>query len=90
MSANTGKWREHDYSAYELIMVELKVWDLATGGVVQSTAVYRDGQGELVRRNLGAAMDTSPLIRENTFPTIIWEAGKLICASWRELSHPKE
>ena len=90
MSANPGAWRDHDYSTYELIMVELKVWDLATGGVVQSTAVYRDKQGEIVRRNLGAAMDTSPLIAEQTFPTIIWEAGKLICASWRELSHPKE
>lgn len=85
----SGAWRDHDYSQYDLIMMEFKVWDLNGVGVIQATAIYRDRQGEIVRRNVGAALDEKALIEGLPIPSIVYQTGKLIRDSWRELSSPK-
>lgn len=74
----------------ELIMLEFKVWDLNGVGCVQSTAIYKDEEGAIVRRNIGAALDDQPLIGEHPIPAMVYHAGKLIRDSWRELSSPKQ
>jgi len=90
MSAMGKAWVKPDYSQLELIMLEFKVWDLNGVGCVQSTAIYRGEGGEIVRRNIGAALDDQAIIAEHPIPSMVYHTGKLIRDSWRELSSPKE